>query len=82
MRSRITVTSASGASITISTNGSTTYHEQASGSATDVAAGKKVIISVDGFGRGGGGGPTASAGPAASPQTGLTGTATDITVVP
>jgi hypothetical protein len=78
----VTITTSTGASITVSTTGTTTYHQQATGSATDVAAGKTVIVSVAGLGgRGQGGGAAASPG-AASPRTGLTTTATDITVVP
>ncbi len=80
----LTIVTSSGATVTVSTVPATTYHQQASGSASDVATGKSVIVSVDGLGSrgGGGGGAAASPNAQASPRTGLTPTATDITVVP
>ena len=78
----ITLKTSTGASITVSTTGATTYHQQASGTASDVAAGKTVIVALEGFGGRGGGGAAASPNAGASPRTGLTTTATDITVVP
>jgi hypothetical protein len=69
----------------VSTSATTTYHQQASGTASDVATGKTVIVSVAGFGGRGsgnaGGGAGASPDAAASPG-GVAATATDITVVP
>ena len=62
---------ASGATITVGLGSSTTYHQQTPGSQSDLAAGKTVILRVNGrFGQG-------------QLQSGGTlGTATDVTVVP
>ena len=63
-----------------STNGDTTYHQQAAATSSDVQTGSTVKVQVNGFrgGRFGGGGANASPAPSGAPQT----TATDITVVP
>ena len=76
----ITLTTAAGAEITVSTNGDTTYHQQAAATSSDVKTGSTVKVQVNGFrgGRFGGGGANASPAPSGAPQT----TATDITVVP
>jgi len=76
----ITLKTAAGAEITISTNGDTTYHQQAAATSSDVQTGSTVKVQVNGFrgGRFGGGGANASPAPSGAPQT----TATDITVVP
>jgi hypothetical protein len=54
----ITVKLANGTEIKVQTNSSTTYHQQASGSASDVTSGKSVIVELQGgtggFGSGGG----------------------------
>jgi hypothetical protein len=54
--STITVKLANGQEIQVQTDSSTTYHQQTSGSSSDVASGKSVIIEVqpgtDGFGGG------------------------------
>ena len=77
----VTVETAGGAEITISTNGDTTYHQQAAATSADVKTGSTVLVRVDGF-RGGrfGGGANASPAPSGAPQSNAT--ATDITVVP
>jgi hypothetical protein len=77
----VTIKTAGGAELTISTNGDTTYHQQAAASAGDVQTGSTVLVRVDGF-RGGrfGAGPNASPAPSGAPRG--TATATDITVVP
>jgi hypothetical protein len=77
----VTVKTAGGAEITISTNGDTTYHQQAAAASGDVKSGSTVLVRVDGF-RGGrfGGGPNASPAPSGAPRENAT--ATDITVVP
>jgi len=76
----ITLKTAAGAEITISTSGDTTYHQQAAATSSDVQTGSTVKVQVNGFrgGRFGGGGANASPAPSGAPQT----TATDITVVP
>jgi hypothetical protein len=77
----ITIKTAAGAEITVSTSGDTTYHQQAAATSSDVKTGSTVRVQVDGF-RGGrfGGGPNAS--PAASGAPRGNASATDITVVP
>ena len=76
----ITLKTAAGAELTITTNGDTTYHQQAAATSSDVKPGSTVKVQVEGFrgGRFGGGGANASPAPSGAPQT----TATDITVVP
>jgi hypothetical protein len=65
----ITITTATGQSVTIATTGTTTYHQQSTAAASDVTTGGKVIVQLG------------ARGPQASPST--TGpTANDITVVP
>lgn len=71
----ITIQIAGGATITVATNGSTTYHQQVAGQATDVATGREVIVELNGGNQNGAGGA-----PGASPS-GRTGTAGDITIV-
>ncbi|MDP9270132.1 MAG: DUF5666 domain-containing protein [Chloroflexota bacterium] len=60
--STITVKLANGQEIKVQTDSSTTYHQQTSGSASDVASGKSVIVQIQpgsgGFGGGGGTGTT------------------------
>lgn len=67
----ITVQLSSGATVTVGLNGSTTYHLQSTGSQSDVAAGKTVILQVNG-----------RFGPDALQGGGTLGTATDVTVLP
>jgi hypothetical protein len=77
----LTIRTANGQEITVSTNGDTTYHQQAAATANDVSTGSNVLVRLDGFrGRfgGGGGGQGASPAPSGAPGT----TATDVTVVP
>ncbi len=76
----ITITTQGGQSITIGLDPSTTYHQQSAASASDVQAGKKVILNVTGgfrpgtTGNGNGGGTT---------NGGFSlGTASDVTIVP
>jgi len=77
----VTIKTAAGAEITVSTSGDTTYHQQAAATSGDVKSGSTVLVRVDGFrGRFGGGGPGASPAPSGAPRTNAT--ATDITVVP
>jgi Domain of unknown function (DUF5666) len=63
--STITVKLANGQEIKVQTDSSTTYHQQTSGSASDVASGKSVIVEIQpgsgGFGGGGGGTGTTGA---------------------
>ena len=77
----LTLKTAAGAEITISTSGDTTYHQQAAATSSDVKTGSTVLVRVNGF-RGGrfGGGANASPAPSGAPRTAAT--ATDITVVP
>ncbi len=81
----LTLTLTSGQTVTIPLNSSTTYHQQASGTASDVQAGKQVIVELGSFERGTLGGATAGASPSpgSSPATRtLTfGPARDVTVV-
>ena len=72
--------------ITVSTNGSTTYHQQAAGAASDVAVGSTVLVQLNdangtGLGGGGfGGGARASLAPGATAAPITLGPATDVTV--
>jgi hypothetical protein len=68
----ITVKLEGGQTITVGLDEDTTYHQQADAEASDVAAGKSVIVRLGGFqpGQGGGSGPA------------MMGSASDVTVVP
>jgi hypothetical protein len=70
----LTIKTASGQTITVTTGASTTYNTQSPASASDVRAGATVEVQLDG---GGGGRPTASA-----TTTGPVGTAGSVTVIP
>lgn len=65
----ITITTATGQSVTIATSGTTTYHQAASASAADVNTGGAVIVRL--------GAPTPGASAAPTGPT-----ANDVTVVP
>jgi hypothetical protein len=54
----ITVKLANGTEIKVQTDSGTTYHQQASGSASDVTSGKSVIVELRGGAGGFGGGGT------------------------
>ena len=69
----ITVKLASGQTVTVATGSSTTYHNQTSGSSTDLAAGQTVQVQTSG------GVPT-GASASASPGSQTTRTATDVTI--
>jgi hypothetical protein len=58
--SSLTLKTSSGASVTVELNGSTTYHRQTAATASDVSAGKEVLIQLST------GAATSSAAPAAS----------------
>ena len=74
--STMTLKTASGQTIQIALDGSTTYHAQTDATASDVTTGGKVLVRLNLRGAGGGAnGPTASGAPT-SP------TASDVTVVP
>jgi hypothetical protein len=67
----VTVQLAGGATITVGVDGSTTYHQQTSGSRSDLAAGRTVILRING-----------RFGPDELQRGGTLGTATDVTVLP
>lgn len=74
--STLTLMTASGQTIQVALDGSTTYHAQTDASASDVTTGGKVLVRLNLRGAGGGAnGPTASGAPT-NP------TASDVTVVP
>jgi hypothetical protein len=73
----MTIKTAGGQTIQVTTDASTTYHTQSPASASDVAAGKTVQVQLDITGGAGFGRPSASGAPA-----GPTGTANSVTVVP
>ena len=83
--SSITLQLANGGTITLGIDGSTTYHQQESASASNVSEGQQVIVQLAGRG-GGGAAPGSSAAPGAASSPGRasaggpTGTATDITI--
>jgi hypothetical protein len=70
----VTIELTGGASVTVSKDGTTTYHQSVTGASTDVVIGKKVEIQLGSFDRTGNGAPGSQA-------TGPVGTATNITVV-
>ena len=73
----LTLKTASGQTIQIALDGTTTYHAQSDASASDVTTGKTVLVRVNGFR---GAGPGASFTPGNDGATNQT--ATDVTVVP
>ena len=75
----VTIKTSGGATLQLSINGDTTYHQQAPASSSDVSTGSTVIVRVNGFG-GGFGRPGASPAPSGAPASSAT--ATDITIVP
>jgi hypothetical protein len=89
---KLTITTDGGQTLTLTTGDSTTYHTQAPASASDVTSGDKVSVKVDlagrftgngngngGNGNGNGGNGNGNGGTGAS---GLSGTASDVTIVP
>jgi len=78
----MTITTASGQTVTIALDGNTSYQKASAATAADVTTGSKVSVQLNGRG-GGQGRPGASAAPGASgaPVAGL-GTAGSVTVVP
>src|SRR5450759_1808287 len=82
----MTLKEANGTTVTVNLAGTTTYHAQATATAADVAAGKKVLVQVEiagGFGGQGlpGASPAVGASPATGGTTTRTVTATDVTLV-
>ena len=74
----MTIKTASGQTIEVTTGDTTTYHSQAPATAADVKTGSTVQVQLDFNGQGGGAGrPTASGAPA-----GPVGTAGSVTVIP
>jgi hypothetical protein len=80
----ITITTQGGQSITIGLDSSTTYHQQSAASASDVEAGKTVILDVTGGFRPGINGNNGNSGNSGNAGNGgfSLGTASDVTVVP
>jgi hypothetical protein len=83
----VTIKTSTGNTVTIGLDSSTTYHQQADATSSDVTAGTTVILQVGAGGfRGGNGGANASPGTGNGSANGgnsLTlGTASDVTVVP
>lgn len=77
----LTITIAGGQSVTVTVPSTATYHGQTSASASDVAVGSQVQVSINRAGFRGGR-PDASGAPGANPAAGgLTLTATDVTIV-
>ena len=76
----VTIKTASGQTITIGIDGSTTYHQQAAASASDVEAGKTVIVQLSGGPRPGGNNGNGNGNGTGGSLT--LGAAGDITVVP
>jgi hypothetical protein len=64
----LTISLPNGQSVTFATDASTTFHRETSGSASDVATGKQVIVQLAGRGFGPGGSPDANASPRAEPK--------------
>ncbi|MGD0863546.1 MAG: hypothetical protein ABSA21_12465 [Candidatus Limnocylindrales bacterium] len=69
----ITLKLADGSTVTVGTGSSTTYHNQTAGSSTDLATGETVQVQTSG-------GSSATPNASASPGTGTTRTATDVTI--
>jgi hypothetical protein len=70
----ITIQLTGGATITVGTDGTTTYHQQVAGTSADVSSGKQVLVQLGSFNR------TGNQVPGTGP-TGPIGTASDVTVV-
>ncbi len=71
----LTISLASGQSVTFATDGSTTFHRETAGSSADVTTGKQVIVQITGRGFG----PGESPGPSPAASGGLK--AVSVTVV-
>jgi hypothetical protein len=82
--SSITLQLANGGTITLGVDGSTTYHEQESATASNVSSGQQVIVQLAGRGAGGAiPGSSAAPGSSSAPgssQGAFSGTATDVTI--
>lgn len=76
----LTLQTASGGTVTVELSGSTTYHQQAAATASDVTAGSQVLVQVEFDRTALGAGPVASGGPQAS-SAARTFTASDVTLV-
>lgn len=75
----ITIQVAGGQSVTVTVPSTVTYHGQTAASASDVAVGSQVQVTITRIGRGAR--PDASGAPAASPGAALSLTASDITLM-
>jgi hypothetical protein len=76
---QLSLTLADGTTVSVPLDSSTTYHQQAGASASDVTVGRTVLVELSGFGRG----LRASPDPNATPNTGQApsfGPARDVTV--
>ena len=73
----LTIATADGGTVEVTLDADTDYHKQAAGSEADVTTGSKVAVQIDLAGRGNGNGSTGNGAAA-----GLTGTASDVTVIP
>ena len=76
----LTLKTASGQTIQIALDGTTTYHRQSDASASDVTTGGRVLVRLDGRGGFSSGGPQSTAGTTGGNPTGPS--ASDITVEP
>jgi hypothetical protein len=78
---KLSLTLADGTTVSVPLDASTTYHQQAGASTSDVTVGRTVLVQLSGFGRG----VRGSVDPAATPnpdQAPSVGPATDVTVTP
>jgi hypothetical protein len=81
--SGVTITTAAGLTVQVATDGTTTYHQQAAGTSSNVAVGKTVLVQLAGFGgrAPGTSGATGATGAAPGAAGSSAGTARDITVI-
>ena len=87
---KLTITTDSGQTVTLTTGDSTTYHTQAPASASDVTSGDKVSVKVDlagrfnggGNGNGNNGNGNGNNGNGGNGASGLSGTASDVSIIP
>jgi hypothetical protein len=87
---KLTITTDGGQTVTLTTGDSTTYHTQAPASASDVSSGDKVSVKVDlagrvtgnGNGNGNNGNGNGNNGNGGNGASGLSGTASDVTIIP
>jgi hypothetical protein len=78
----LTIATDDGRTVEVSLDADTDYHKQAAGSEADVTTGSKVAVQLDLAGSGIGGNGNGNGNTGNGTTTGVTGTASDVTVIP